>query len=114
MSNEEDRSLLKLSLKLAALEIESSKVRQEIVILERKKRARNRKGQTTSTQEIVAHDANRNQIRKGDRVQILSKGKFHSKEGTIDKITEKRITIVDKRGVKIIRASKNVLLIQEK
>lgn len=49
----------------------------------------------------------------GDKVQINNPRRYQESIGTICKITETRLTIKPKTGIKIIRSRKNVKLITQ-
>jgi transcription antitermination factor NusG len=51
---------------------------------------------------------NENEIQLGDKVRILTPGKFKETEGTICKIGPSRVTILTKKKNKIVRKPSNV------
>lgn len=58
---------------------------------------------------IESRDRQENRIELGDRVKILTAGKFKATTGTICNISSKGyVTIQPKRGAKIVRRSHNV------
>ena len=102
MNNEEER-LNALTNQLRRLQLEQRTVEREIQTIRQGIRARKSR--------VIHTDHNGDEIRIGNKVRFLTKGKYKSREGRIVKFGERFVTSEDNRGNKIFREYGNVELI---
>jgi uncharacterized Zn ribbon protein len=66
---------------------------------------------STEPAKVIAKDAKGNVLEVGQRVKFITKGKYKSTEGIIEKIKETRVISIDNKKNKIVRAHQNVEII---
>jgi hypothetical protein len=106
MSNEDN--IDNLLEQLNTLRIAETEIIRKIV----NARARNTIQLNTDNNNNVERDAipinTNNELKIGDNVIILNPRRYQEDRGVICKISETRITVKPKRGIKIVRAHKNI------
>ena len=108
LSNEQlTKRLAELVIAEESIATEKQQITQELLIRKSSNRTANR---STDTQLHNSYRFDRNgaQLNIGDRVSIITRGKYHSSTGIVHEFTDKRVTIKDKRGIKISRKSSNL------
>jgi transcription antitermination factor NusG len=98
-----------LALELRKIRVHERKARNLINQLTKEQTRR----RESTVRGIIVHDRDGAQIKQGNSVRFLTKGKFKSTWGIVEKVAENRISSRDPRGVLISRAPWNTRVIKD-
>jgi hypothetical protein len=104
--NQGDAELERLFTLLQRLRIEEGLVIQRIKDCTRHQQQIN--NETNESREEETDENSEAELQIGDNVRILNPRRFQEDTGIITKISETRVTITPRRGIKIVRDPKNV------
>lgn len=111
MNREDEERLNEIIQRVQALRIEQRVLEQEAREIRRRSERRN--NVRVRRPVPLRTDANGVEIRAGDRVRFLTRGRYNSTEGRIIKFTERFVVSEDEQGRKINREYGNVALIED-
>ena len=114
MSNEDE--IRDITEKLQSLQIEQTALiarlaREQATLIDRLARVTEDSRNRQATQATTTRLSRTLQI--GDRVRIRNPGPFQATTGKIEKISDSRVTVRTETGSKILRAHKNIILINQ-
>lgn len=112
MNERADERINELIQRIEQLEIEQRRLQAEIKDIHK---TRTKTETSSGTKEIrnnrIRRDVNGDEIRVGDRVHFLTKGRYRSTQGRIVRFTDRFVISEDKRGNRINREYGNVQII---
>ena len=95
------------------LEIENKTLKKNLIQCINSQPPTNTPKETNTSNNTLAKDAKGNTLVVGQKVRFITKGKYHSTEGTIETIKESRVVSIDNKKNKIVTAHKNVEIISK-
>ena len=102
------------------LSIQTKNIRDKLVKLQKqealskiKYEQKIKKKVINNNQLSIVHDCNGKHIKKGDTVEILTKGKYDITHGIVTKISEskKRVSIINSKQIEVVRAPHNLCVV---
>jgi uncharacterized Zn ribbon protein len=108
MNNRSNINIEELIKRIDILEIKNRILRKDLNSCIKTK---TNKKVSTEPAKVIAKDTKGNVLEVGQRVKFITKGKYKSTEGIIEKIKETRVISIDNKKNKIVRAHQNVEII---